>query len=269
MGFGADAYWRTYRRREYDERRGGGRLRLSPRFGRDWRTGISIRGEDVEISDLDSPLSDRAPDYLAFEGHTTITSVGADIGYRKVDNPLIPANGFDVSASWESYGVLGGPPFQKLTTSFNGFIPLYRDLTDRPTVLELRLDAGYLYEDAPFFERFFAGGFGSVRGFRYRGISPRQGLDDDPVGGDFMMTGSLNLGFPLYGQSVRGVIFSDFGTVESDLEFGTIRTSAGFGFRFSFEGLGSIPIALDFGFPLNERPEDDEQIFSFSLGFIP
>lgn len=269
MGFGADAYWRTYRRREYDERRGGGRLRLSPRFGRDWRTGISVRGEDVEISDLDSPLSDRAPDYLAFEGNTTITSVGADIGYRKVDNPLIPANGIDVSASWESYGVLGGPPFQKLTTSFNGFVPLYRDLTDRPTVLEVRLDAGYLYEDAPFFERFFAGGFGSVRGFRYRGISPRQGLDEDPVGGDFMMTGSLNLGFPLYGQSVRGVVFSDFGTVESDLEFGTIRTSVGFGFRFSFEGLGSIPIALDFGFPLNERPEDDEQIFSFSLGFIP
>ena len=113
------------------------------------------------------------------------------------------------------------------------------------------------------------GGFGSIRGFRYRGISPRQGPDDDPVGGNFLFSGNLNLGFPLYGQSIRGVIFSDFGTVESDLEFGTIRTSVGFGFRFSFEGLGGIPIALDFGFPLNERPEDDEQVFSFSLGFIP
>ncbi len=269
MGLGTDAYWRSYRRREFQERRAGGRIRFSPRVGREWRTGISLRGEDVEIHDLDSPLSDRAADYLEFEGNTTITSVGGDIGFRRVDNLLLPSRGVEATAAWESFGVMGGPPFQKLTTSFNGYVPLYRDLTDRPTVLELRLDAGYLYEDAPFFERFYAGGFGSVRGFRYRGISPRQGPDDDPVGGAFSLTGSATIGFPLYGQSVRGVVFSDFGTVESDLEFGTIRTSVGFGFRFSFEGLGGIPIALDFGFPLNERPEDDEQLFSFSLGILP
>ena len=269
LGFGTDAYWRSYRRREFQERHAGGRIRFSPRFGRNWRTGLSIRGEDVEIYDLDDPISDRAPEYIEFEGNTTISSLGADVGYRNVDNLLLPARGLDASIGWESFGVLGGPPFQKLTASFTGYVPLYRDLTDRPTVLELRLDSGFIYEDAPFFERFYGGGSGSIRGFRYRGVSPRSGPSDDPVGGDFNFTGSLSLGFPLYGESVRGVVFNDFGTVESDLEFGTIRTSLGFGFRFSFEGLGNIPIALDFAWPLNERPEDDEQFFSFSLGIIP
>ncbi len=269
MGFGTDAYWRSYRRREFQERHAGGRIRISPRFGRNWRTGFSLRGEDVEIFDIKEPLAVRAPEYLEFEGNTTITSAGVDFGYRNIDNPLLPARGVDTSVAWESFGALGGPSFQKISASFNGYIPLYRDLTDRPTVLELRLNSSYIYEDAPFFERMYGGGSGSVRGFRYRGISPRSGLADDPVGGDFLFTGSLNLGFPLYGQSVRGVLFHDFGTVESDLEFGTIRTSVGFGFRFTFEGLGNIPIALDFGFPLNERPEDDEQVFSFSLGIIP
>lgn len=269
MGFGTDLYWRDYRRREYQELRAGGRVRFSPRFGRRWRTGLSVRGEDVEIYDLDEPLSDRAPEYLDFAGNTTLTSAGVDFGYRDVDNPLLPTRGVDASVAWESYGVLGGPAFQKISASFNGYVPLYRDMTDRPTVLELRLDTGYLYEDAPFFERFYAGGAGTVRGFRYRGISPRSGLSDDPVGGDFTFNGSVALGFPIYGQSLRGVLFHDFGTVESDLEFGTIRTSVGFGVRVSFEGLGNIPIALDFAFPLNQGPEDDEQLFSFSLGIIP
>ena len=266
LGLGTDLYYRTYRRRRYNDRRAGGRIRLNPRVGRNVTTSLILRGEDVRIFDVDEPFSDRAADILEYQGHTTLTSVGGEIGYRRLDNPILPSLGFSTNAGWESYGVLGGPSFQKLTASFDGFVPLYRDLTARPTVLELRVDAGYIYNDAPFFERFYAGGFGSLRGFAYRGVSPRQGPADDAVGGDFSLTGSLALGFPLVGNSIRGVVFNDFGTIESDLELGVIRDSVGFGFRFSFEPLGNVPIALDLAWPLNAAGEDDRQVFSFSLG---
>ena len=266
LGFGVDAYYRTYRRREYQDRRAGGKVRFNPKVGRNFRTGVFFRGEDVRIFDLDDPRGDRAPDILDYEGHTTLTSVGGEIGYDQIDSPLLPTLGFQSNVGGEVYGVLGGPEFQKLTAGFDGFVPLRRDLTDRPTVLELRLDSGYIFGDSPFFERFYAGGFGSLRGFAFRGISPRQGIDGDAVGGIFSVTGSLALGFPLYGESIRGVVFNDFGTVESDLKLGTIRDSLGFGLRFQLEPLGNVPIALDLAWPLNADEPDDRQVFSFSLG---
>lgn len=269
FGFGTDAYYRSYRYREYQDRRAGGKVRFVPRIGRNFSTGISFRGEDVRIHDIDEPIAERAPEYLQYEGNTTLTSIGGEIGYSRLDNPMIPSQGVKLGGGWESFGLLGGDPnFQRLSASFNGFLPLHRDLTDRPTVLEMRADSGFIYNDAPFFERFYAGGFGSVRGFRYRGISPRSGPSDDAVGGDFSFTGSAGLGFPLYGETLRGVVFSDFGTVESDLEFGTIRSSAGFGFRLNFEALGNVPIAFDLAWPLNRTDEDDTQVFSFSLGLL-
>ena len=266
LGFGTDVYYRTYGRRQYQDRRAGGKIRFNPRVGRNFRTSLFLRGEDVRIFDLDDPFSQRAPDILEYDGHTTLTSVGAEIGYDLIDNPLLPSLGFQTNLGLEQYGVFGGPDFQKLTAGFDGFVPLYRDLIDRPTVLELRVDSGYIFGDSPFFERLYAGGFGSVRGFAFRGISPRQGFAGDAVGGDFSLTGSLALGFPLYGDSIRGVIFNDFGTVESDLKFGTVRDSLGFGFRFQLEPLGNVPIALDLAWPLNADEPDDRQVFSFSLG---
>ena len=67
--------------------------------------------------------------------------------------------------------------------------------------------------------------------------------------------------------ALRGVVFSDFGTVESDVRIGTIRSSVGAGVRLTLPFLGQVPIAIDFAVPITEDDEDDTQIISFSLGF--
>ena len=69
-------------------------------------------------------------------------------------------------------------------------------------------------------------------------------------GGDFMAAGSVELNFPLAGDLLRGVTFFDAGTVNRELDMGTIRTSVGFGFRLTLPFFGQVPIALDFGFPI-------------------
>jgi outer membrane protein insertion porin family len=46
------------------------------------------------------------------------------------------------------------------------------------------------------------------------------------------------------------------------------RVTAGFGLRIVVPMLGPMPIALDFGFPINKGPRDREQIFSFWFGFF-
>jgi outer membrane protein insertion porin family len=168
---------------------------------------------------------------------------------------------------WESFGAIGGDfTFQRFTLGWDGYKTLYEDLLDRKTILALHGDAGYITGDAPFFERFYGGGIGSVRGFQFRGISPRSGPDDDRVGGDFSLFGSAEVSFPLTGDNLRGVVFVDAGTVEEDFEFGTIRTSVGAGIRLVLPFLGQTPIAVDLAYPITKDDDDDTQIISFSFG---
>src|SRR6185436_14280667 len=126
-----------------------------------------------------------------------------------------------------------------------------------------------IWGTSPFFERYYAGGIGTIRGFKFRGVSPRQGPDDDPIGGGFSATGSAELSFPLYGDNLRGVVFADAGTVEPEVELGTIRSSIGFGFRMTLPVFGRAPVSLDFALPLSKSGEDDTQWFSFSFGILP
>jgi outer membrane protein insertion porin family len=268
LGLGVEGYFRTFRRREYRDARGGGRIWLVPRLGRNLSTTLTFRAEDVRIHDIDQPFSFRAPEILAAEGHTTLTSIGGQVAYTAIDNPLLPSQGFRLSSGWESFGVLGGPSFQRITAGANAFVPLYRDERDRPTVLDMRLDAGAIYNDAPFFERFYAGGFGSIRGFRFRGIGPRDGLANDPIGGNYSLTGSVGVGFPIAEDTLRGVVFTDFGSTSNDTSLGTIRVAAGAGLRLTFPALGNIPLAFDLAWPINRRDGDEESVFSFSLGIL-
>jgi len=46
----------------------------------------------------------------------------------------------------------------------------------------------------------------------------------------------------------------------------TWRASAGFGIRFTVPFFGPVPFAFDFGFPIAKDDDDDEEIFSFTIG---
>jgi outer membrane protein insertion porin family len=204
---------------------------------------------------------------LEYNGHTMLTSAGLEIMRDTTNSPLLPSEGTSTRFGWEHYGAMGGDfTFDKLTFDFHYYMTLYEDLLDRRTILAFRGDAGYITGDSPFFEKFYAGGIGSLRGFRYRGVSPRSGIDDDPIGGDFSMTGSVELSFPLAGDMLRGVVFTDMGTVEPDVEIGTFRSSIGFGFRLTLPFLGQLPIAVDFAVPITKDDKDNTRIFSFALG---
>ena len=135
-------------------------------------------------------------------------------------------------------------------------------------VLGLRTQVSVAGDNTPVFERFYGGGLGSVRGFEFRGISPRSGTEEDPVGGEFALTGTAEVNFPLVGETLRGVVFADAGTVEEQFEIGTIRSGVGAGFRLVLPILGNqMPLAVDFAYPVNKDRDDDTQIISFSFGF--
>jgi outer membrane protein insertion porin family len=88
------------------------------------------------------------------------------------------------------------------------------------------------------------------------------------VGGPFQWINTVEYLFPITADdTLRGVVFTDFGTVEPNVAINNMRVAPGFGMRITLPAMGPAPIALDFAFPVVAAPGDTEQIFSFFVGF--
>jgi len=116
-------------------------------------------------------------------------------------------------------------------------------------------------------ERFFLGGGDSIRGFEYRDVGPRDS-NDEPIGGEAMIAGSLEYTFPLVSK-IRGAAFFDMGNVystPSDFMDGIVA-SVGMGVRLN---LPVGPIKLDYGIPIitDDWTEGENGAFSFNVGTI-
>src|SRR5262249_4651600 len=155
----------------------------------------------------------RAQQILDEEGTSSLVSTILQVRRDTTNRGPMPSRGTTTTASWESTGWLGGDfAYNKFSIASTLYKTLREDLLDRKTILTLSGDAGFIVGSSPFYENFYAGGIGSVRGFAFRGISPRSGPDNDAVGGQFLLTGTAQVSFPVVGDSLRGVVFTDAGT---------------------------------------------------------
>jgi outer membrane protein insertion porin family len=265
--FTGELYYRDREREDYNDQRAGARISFGHQFNYVWSGAITFRGENVLIDNLDDDEV-RAREIVQAKGNSTLTSLGLSARRDTVNPGFLPYRGSVLTGGVDFYGALGGNyNFQRFTLGFDKYFTLSEDLTDRKTTLAFHGNLGYITGDSVFFERFYGGGLGSLRGFRFRGVSPRSGIDEDPVGGDFLATGTVEANFPVLGENLRGVVFTDFGTVERDIRIGTIRTSIGAGVRLVLPFFGQAPLAIDFAVPVTKDDQDDTQLISFSFGF--
>lgn len=249
-------------RDSYDERRVGGHFGFGRELREDLRAFLNLRLENINIRDVDAGVP---RDVLEVEGSSNLTSVEVGLVKDTTDSYLFPTEGYRLTGSVEQAGALGGSyTFTKFVVDGRRYWTVTRDVLDRKTVLSLRGRAGFIGGDAPIFERFFAGGHGSIRGFEFRGVGPTRG--DTFVGGDFLALASAEYAFPIFEKTLTGVVFLDTGTVERTFSVSTWRAAVGFGVRFTIPFFGPVPFALDFGFPIAKDGDDEEEFFSFSLG---
>lgn len=125
--------------------------------------------------------------------------------------------------------------------------------------------------ELPFFENYFTGGIGSVRGYRISSLGPRYPENDRPAGGNFRLNASIEYFFMLPFMDTPSVRFSTFvdgGQVydlrdESSVDFNEIRYSAGVGFTWN-SPLGAL--TMSWANPLNNKSGDDIDRFQFTLG---
>lgn len=256
----------------YDEQRFGGTLGVGHRFGDVWSASVSLRATTVTLDNLD----DDAPNAVFDQrGKHFLTGLGFGVTRNTTDSRIFPTQGSSSELTVERVGLLGGDyDFTRLTGSFVQYWTVDEDFFGRRTVLSLRTQLGYIPEgigDTPVFERFYAGGHRSFRGFDYRGVGPRGvrhdsgTLGDTAVGGTWEALASLEYNFPLIKDSLRGVIFSDMGTIQDRVGLDNWRVSVGAGIRIKIPFLGRAPFALDFAVPLVKEDGDQTRIISFDL----
>ncbi|MCQ8130311.1 outer membrane protein assembly factor BamA [Methylomonas sp. WSC-6] len=153
------------------------------------------------------------------------------------------------------------------------YFPLASDFTFR-VLGEVAYGNGYGgTSELPFFENYFGGGPGSVRGFRQNTLGPRDtpvagsGQTARPFGGSSKIYGSAELFFPVPFlsdvKSVRIGTFVDAGTVSKDWQIDDMRYSAGLsGEWLSPFGAISVSVAQ----PFNSSSTDNVQNFQFNFG---
>jgi outer membrane protein insertion porin family len=261
-------------RDDYDEQRFGGTLGFGQRFGDTWQATIRTRYEEIEISNIDPS----APtDVFAVAGDSTMSQLGFALQRSTVNSRLFPTAGSRWSAGIDRIGALGGDyDFTRLSMGFDKFWTIDEDFLGRKTVFSMHVDMGYVLEEneAPIFERFYAGGHRSLRGFDYRGVGPvgltgplpgAMPLSSESVGGDWLFLMKFEYNFPIYEEYLRMVVFMDTGTVQDDIGFDEYRVAVGTGLRLQLPFLAQAPFAFDFAIPLMKEDTDDTRLFSFDL----
>ena len=231
-----------------------------------------------------------------YKGWTIKGSVGW--GRNKTDSALWPTRGYVIDANLEG-GLPGGDLlYYSLTHNQKWFFPLSKNFT---LMLGGSLGAADGYgktKDLPFFQNFYGGGLGSVRGYESGTLGPKvYDVDGDKIsyGGNKMLSGTAELLFPFPGikdsRSVRLSLFADAGSVWDDKTYtdsssdllggrklqnvygvGTshkssfkeeLRYSAGAAVTW-ISPLG--PMKFSYAYPIKKKPTDEIQRFQFQLG---
>jgi len=151
------------------------------------------------------------------------------------------------------------------------FYPLSRTVT-----LALTGDLGYVHgisgKPVPFFKNFYAGGPGSVRGYKAFSLGP-QDAESNVLGGTRKVSGAAEVLFPMPGaqqdKSLRLSAFVDAGQVyaaDQKIALGDLRYSAGVGLAWN-SPFG--PLKLSVAQPLNVKKGFDRvERLQFTFGSV-
>ncbi len=237
------------------------RPRLEHRFSKTLSASLGYRLEADKLSEVDDATVEAIgavkKDLLLFGPVVALV-------WNTVENPLDPRDGGVLSFDGEVGGTGGDFRFTKGSVEAKKYTELPGEVVLANRLKIAFADSIGAIENLPLFERLYAGGQGSVRGFGRRRLGPRSS-ENDPIGGLSLLEGSLELRRAIW-EGVGGAVFFDFGQVSTrrlrppvdDLKGGT-----GIGLSYA-TAVG--PIRIDVAFPLEQPPGDSAFQVYFSIG---
>ena len=261
-------YLRWYE--EYQQQNIGSRVSVGREIKRDFFVRLSPAFEIIDMERWDDE-EDTPQDVLDVEGSHLKAGVTLSANIIKTDNIYMPSRGYEGESSLEFAGLdVDIAKYKFQTTRYNTLfeIPKWGKhvIAYGGTFGIVEPTSG---SDVPIFERFYAGGYGSLRGFEYRGVAPIDEKTGDQIGGDILVVMNAEYLVPIYKDILRAAVFVDTGKADekvSDINLNNFRLSTGVGLRVNIPFLGRSTIAIDYGIPVIKEEGDEIQAFSFNFG---
>lgn len=207
--------------------------------------------------DYDFATGERSYDFY------TILGLTGQVGMDRTDSLLDPTKGFRITSLIQPEGSLAGSfsPYARLRTDISGYYPVTDSI-----VLAGRVRVGSIVgaarERLAPSRRFYAGGGGSVRGFGFQELGPKD-PNNDPIGGrsvnELALEGRYRFGnFGVVGFVDAGQVYRSSAPTFQNLRFG-----AGIGARY-YTNFG--PMRLDVATPIGRKPGEARVSVYVSIG---
>lgn len=252
--------------------------------------GKSIGQNPYCIDDANPCTTVPKPD--SFQGEYLTYNLNLGWSYNTLNRPMFPTTGMSHRVNAEIALPGSDVEYQKVTYDAQAFFPLGKDF-----VLRGYGKLGY-GNDLPFYKNFYAGGFGSVRGYENSTLGPKydsvyaenaglSNFDPEEVGGNALVQFGTELVLPVpfkgdWARQVRPVLFAEGAQVfdtncdvsqsadlrqyckdNFDFDAGNMRYSVGAGFTW-ITMIG--PLSLSYAYPLNKKDGDDTKNIQFEIG---
>ncbi len=256
------------------------------------RVNFGLGVEHLNVKLFDSPPK-RYKQFVDDNGENNWILKGSlGWGRNKTDSAIWPTRGYITSVNGD-FGLPGGDlQYYTFTHDQKWFFPLSKDFT-----LMLGGEVGYANsygktKTLPFFENFYGGGLGSVRGFEGSTLGPKVYDNDGDIesyGGNKKVFGTAELLFPMPGvkdaRTVRLSAFADAGSVwdgntytatDSDNRvsvYGSKPHKSSFKEELRYSAGAAVtwlsplgPMKFSYAYPINNKKGDQIQRFQFQLG---
>lgn len=192
-----------------------------------------------------------------------IGALPVQVGYDRSNDLLNPTKGFRASVRVSPEASLQGnvSPYVRGTFDLTGYYPVSDSLVIAART-RLGTISGVSRDDVAPSRRIYAGGGGSVRGYGYQELGPKD-ANNDPVGGrsvnEFAVEGRYRFG------NYGAVAFVDAGQVYNSAipKFSDMRYGVGIGGRF-YTNFG--PFRADIAMPINRQPGESKFALYIGIG---
>ncbi|MEC8262273.1 MAG: outer membrane protein assembly factor BamA [Pseudomonadota bacterium] len=229
---------------------------------------------DYELSQSKTTESSKTATSITGENGAQILTSSASyvVGQDRLDNRFDPSEGTLLELRQELAGLGGDAKFYKVT----GRAAYYRPINFNTFFFGVKGRASKvigLGEKVTQSQRFFLGG-SDVRGFALSGIGPRDTGSKAAVGGNTLLTGTVEVVSRLglsKDLNMRWTLFSDFGSVwDTDYPSGvtgakdrSLRSSVGVGLLWDTV-VG--PLSFYWANPVSKKDYDKTKVFQFTIG---
>ena len=185
------------------------------------------------------------------------------LSFNNTDDYFFPQHGIISNLNLEYAGFGGDQKFIKTKELFKIFYSL-EDRFDITTILKYKFKAGQLSNNGylPLSEKFYLGGLGTIRGYDYGSISPKD-EEGNSVGGNLMMINSVEVSIPIsFKRKIWLSAFVDNGAIGEN-NMNITRSSYG----ISLDWITPIgPLDFTWAWAINPRKNDKLRKFEFSIG---